>query len=151
MTRIVTGQDLIHKTELTYTPDRIWWSERSILADPTDIEVWSSTLIPNGSVVHEVQIQGESLDLAVGLGMRMVLSVVNSDLPTLAEVFEGERIVDWRWGKIGKHWYSVTSPTDEHWVMRKTLHGSHMRFGVSFETQNVGGCVCRVGVCYSPG
>ena len=151
MTRIVTGQDLIHETELTYTPDRIWWSERSILADPTDIEIWASQVVPDGTVIHEVQIQALTLADEFALALRVNLSIVSSEFPLLAEVAEGERLIDWRWAKTGKSWYSVCNPTNERWPMRRTIHGSNMRFGVSFETQNALGCDVKVSVCYSPG
>ena len=132
-------------------PDRIWWSERAVLANPLDVQINTSDLMPDGTVVHGVQIQAETLLDEFGLSVRITLSVVQSEFPTLAEVSEGQRVVDWRWIKINKAWYSIQNQANEWWPMRRTMHGSHMRFAVSFETENENGALVRIGVLYSPG
>ena len=151
MTRIVTGQDLIHKSDLTYSPDRIWWSESAAVGLGGTGGIWASDVIADGSVVYEVQIQAAANALVNALDVHMWLSIVHSERPTAAEVMGGDRLIDWRYAKTGKTWMSVCLQTNERWPMRRVLHGSHMRFAFEAITTHVGGAVMRVSVLYSPG
>lgn len=111
----------------------------------------ASDLVPDGSVVHEVQIQAAPNSELWAIDIRIWLAIVHSESPTVAEVEAGMRIVDWRYAKAGKLWMAICSPTNERYVLRKVLHGSHMRFAYNADTTHVGGGVCRVSVLYSPG
>lgn len=113
--------------------------------------IFASEVIPDGSVVHEVQIQAAPNAEVWAIDVRIWLAIVFSEFPTIAEVLVGDPIVDWRYIKAGKVWMSICSPSDESYPMRRVLHGSHMRFAYNADTTHVGGAVSRVSVLYSPG
>lgn len=151
MTRIVTGQDLIHKTELTYTPDKFWWSERRRVMPGGLLVIFASDTIPDGSVVHEVQIQANPSVEVWAPDIRIWLSIVGDLRPTPAEVVAAQPLIDFNILNLPPYWLSVCSQSNECYPMRRTLHGSNMHFAYEADTIHVGGAEIRVSVLYSKG
>ena len=151
MTRIVAGQDLIHRTELTYTPDRIWWGIQAPGVIPFFPYIVTSDLIPDGTVVHELQIQARGNSDWPVAQFDLYISIVQSKLPTDIEIQEAPRLIPWLWNERVFMWQGIMQDVNESWPMRKTLHGAQLRFAVAIISGDPNGIECRVSILYSPG
>lgn len=151
MTRIVTGQDIIHKTELTYTPERIWWSVQGVAIAPLAPFIQVSDLIPDGTVVHEVQIQAVADASRNTTQIQVYLSAIMSRTASDIDIQTGERIIKWDWNRGNFLWSGIGNPINERWPCRKTLHGAGLRFAVAMVSADPLFIDCRVSVLYSPG
>lgn len=151
MTKIVSGQDLIHRTELTYTPDRIWWGIQAPGVMPLFPYIVTSDLIPDGSVVHELQIQASGASAWPIAQFDLYISIVQSKLPADDEIRAAPRLIPWLWNERAFLWQGLANPVNESWPMRKTLHGGQLRFAVAIISGDPLGIDCRVSILYSPG
>lgn len=149
MTRIMTNQELIKPGRKMVEPERVWWSEQAKFFPAAAHRVLVSGNIPDGSVIHEVQIQCAAIDDIHGTDITINLGLIETGEPVIADVEIAEPVIDWRWIKTGKAWHSIDKYTNEVYSCRKVVHGSNRRLGVAFQTTHVNGAVGRVSVLYS--
>lgn len=150
MTRMVTGHDLISRTKLSYEPERVWWSERRNITNMPLTNIQASNLIPDGSVIHEVQILARPEDELHDFHATMVLGIVSNLSPTAAEIEASEPVIVWDVGAGRTVWRATTPIVQECYPMRRILHGSHMRFAFSAITFGAVVGYIRVSILYSP-
>lgn len=148
MTRIMTNPELIKPNHQKHGKEWIWWSEQARFFPAAAHRVLTSTIIPDGAIIHEVQIQCTTIDEIHAVDITLNLGLVESELPTIVEVEIAEPVIDWRWIKTGKAWHSIAKYTNEVYRCRKIVRGSNRRFAIALQTTHVTGALARVSVLY---
>lgn len=148
MTRIMTNPELIKSNHQRHGKEWVLWSEQLKFFPAPVHAALVSTNIPDGSIIHEVQLQCTAVDDIHAVDITLNLALVESELPTLAEVQVAEPVIDWRWVKTGKAWHSICKYTNEVYRCRKVVRGSNRRLAITAQTTHVNGALARVSVLY---
>jgi len=151
LSRVVTGQDLIHRTELTYTPERRWWTREAHTLNVNVRVSYTSDLLPQGSVLHLVKVEGKGSALGEDIGFGMQLVLVSAARPTFVEIDQSVPVIAWGNDPSRCGWLAFGTEVDEAWPLHITLSGSARRLCVSFLGFLVDNGDLRVSVLYTPG
>lgn len=148
MTRIAAGLDQLRGIDRAPVREGQWWSE----AFNHTKDVWhvplTSDVVPDGSVIREVQIHAAMNNLTDLIDTMVYLRIVSDENPTVAAVFAGETVIDWRWLKVGMVWVAINQGTNEVYRCCKVVRGANLRFAVTAHTAHAVGGVVRASVFY---
>jgi len=148
MTRIVAGLDRLRGIERRPVREGQWWSEEFSHAKDVWYPPITSDLIPDGSIIREVQVQAAMNTEIWAIDTTMHLSIVSDPNPTVAVVVAAEHVIEWRWLKLGPVWTAINMQTNEVYRCCKVVRGAARRFAVTAYTAHACGGVMRVSVFY---
>ena len=149
MTRIATGRDLISKTVREQHKDRIWVGGHFEVGGVGLSAVQVSDVIPDGSIVRHIKIGCRSGDDQYSVNGWALLRIVNSANTSVAEMLVAEPLIQLVGGLAVPAWVATMNNVVEDYPMERMLNGSHLRLGVLFNSNELGGVVFMVAVQYS--
>lgn len=150
MTRLATNLNKQISDLRAVRRDRIWWSNAWESIKNVDDRVFFSPVLPDGTLITEVQIQARpTTDIWVCEGLMFLRIVGPGDLSN-QQVYDSEPLIKWSrieprwdWGTIGKF-------TNERWPCQIRIKGAHRRLAWFSQALDDYGMRIRVSVQYEP-
>ncbi|MBA7682850.1 hypothetical protein ES703_91205 [subsurface metagenome] len=129
-------------------PERIWWSNFTVVPFGGPAVIIYSNIIPSGSIITEVKIQARSETLGNACLAAVMFRLVSGTNLTYAEVAAAETIIPWKW--VGGHceWFALGEVIDESWQVKKKVIGSSRRLMVYLSPTGVKDDWVRTSVQY---
>jgi len=109
-----------------------------------------SPVLPDGTVVTEVQIQARPLEDTWICEALMYLHIVGSTGLTNSQIIESPSLVKWLGGQKPWLWESKAKFVNERWPCHIVIHGSNQRLAWFPQALDDFGVQMRVSVQYEP-
>jgi len=149
VTRIASHLNKVLTPRRIVEPDQTWWF-REAHDIPNGVSPgWVSHLIPEGSVIHRVSVQvgmepgGQPEHFAVFVFLTAKPGVV------IAEVTREDQIIWFHEKSDDMGYYPMCDDCEIQFPLRKTVHGSNLRFGVIMMNATNKVASGRVGILHS--